>query len=146
MLKIDPFVFEHLVAEFLKQRGFDDVRWVNRDPNTSADIYAERRVDSIAKSKRYFVEAKRQKKRIGVGVIDGVHGAMIGERETGKCDWNAALIVSVIGFKEFKKYTRSQIEMMGIQLKDERDLDKWLREYQPNNGRLWLPDPPRRLP
>jgi hypothetical protein len=73
-----------------------------------------------------------------------VHGAMNLERA--KYGWNAALIVSALGFKKFRKSTRSQFEMMGEYLKDERDLHKWLQEYRLNNGRLWLPDPPNKLP
>jgi restriction endonuclease/sigma-70-like protein len=142
--KIDPLVFEHLVAEFLKQRGFKEVRLVGKDPNTSADIYAVQKENSIGISLRYFVEVKRDKNKIGVDVINEVHGAMNLERA--RFGWNAALIVSVVGFKEFRKITRRQLGMMGIHLKDERDLHKWLREYQLNNGRLWLPNPPRKLP
>lgn len=142
--KMDAFVFEHLVAEFLKQRGFEDVRLVSRDRNSSADIYAVERVNSIGISRKYFVEVKRHRKRIGIEVINGVLGAMDFERA--KYGWNAALIFSVVGFKEFRKITRSEIEKMGVYLKDERDLRRWLQEYRPNNGRLWLPDPPRKLP
>jgi hypothetical protein len=142
--KMNPRVFEHLVAEFLKQRGFSDVRWVSRDSNTSADIYAVERANSIGISLRYFVEVKRHKNRIGVDVINEVHGAMNLERA--RYGWNAALIVSAVGFKEFRKSTRSQFEMMGVYLKDELDLHRWLQEYRLNNGRLWLPDPPRTLP
>jgi sigma-70-like protein/restriction endonuclease len=115
--KMDPLVFEHLVAEFLKQRGFKDVRWVSRDSRTSADIYAVERENSIGISLKYFVEVKRHKNRIGVDVVNQVYGAMDLERT--KYGWNAALIVSAVGFKEFKKCTKGQLEMMGIYLKDE---------------------------
>lgn len=142
--KINPLVFEHLVAEFLKQRGFIDVRWVSRDSNTSADIYAVERPNSIGIGLRYFVEVKRSKNRIGVNVINEAHGAM--DLERAKYGWNATLIVSVTGFKEFRKSTRRQFEMMGVFLRDEGDLQKWLKEYRLNNGRLWLPNPLRHLP
>ena len=143
--KMDAFVFEHLVAEFLKQRGFDDVRLVGRDQRTSADIYAVERVNSIGISGKYFVEVKRHRRRVGIEVINGVYGAM--DLERAKYGWNVALIVSVVGFKEFRKDTRINLEKMGVYLKDERDLRKWLQEYRPNNnGQLWLPDPPRKLP
>jgi len=142
--KVNPRVFEHLVAEFLKQRGFSDVRWVSWDSHTSADIFAVERANAVGISLRYFVEVKRHRNRIGVDVVNEVHGAM--DLERAKYGWNAALIVSAAGFKEFRKSTRSQFEMMGVYLKGERDLHQWLQEYRLNKGRLWLPDPLRKLP
>lgn len=142
--KIDPLVFEHLIAEFLKQRGFIDVRWVSRDRDTSADIYAVERANSVGMSLRYYVEVKRHKYKIGVSVINEVLGAMYSERP--RYGWHAALIVSVVGFKQFRKFTGRQFEMLGVSLADEHDLHKWLQEYRLDNGRLWLPNPPRTLP
>ena len=143
--KIDPFVFEHLVAEFLMQRGFTNVRLVGRDSSTSADIYAVSRNNSIGLRTTYFVEVKGGTKRVGVEVVDRVYGAMCRERQ--RYVWDSALIVSVVGFKDFRKYTRRHLELMGIHLKGERDILMWLKEYQPNTGgRLWLPDPLRHLP
>ena len=137
--KMDPLVFEHLVAEFLAQMGFQEVRLVGKEWETSADIYAVEKVNRIGVSIRYFVEVKRHKNKIGIDVIDRVYGAVIGEKT--KYGWNAAMIVSVVGFKDIKKYTKRDIEMMGIYLKDRDDLRKWLQDYQPNKGGLWLPDP-----
>jgi cold shock CspA family protein len=137
--RIDPHVFEHLVAEFLAGRGFGDVRLVGTNPKTAADIYAARVDDLIGIEHRYFIEVKRWKDKVGVEVIDRVHGAFIGERA--RIGWHAAIIVSVSGFKEIEKYTPYELRMMGIELKDRGDLLRWLKDYRQREDGLWLPDP-----
>ncbi len=104
LIKLQPAVFEHLVAEFFASWGFEDVRLVGRNSKTSADIFAARRIHPLEINVRFFVEVKRWKHKIGVEVIDRVYGAMISERP--HIGWNAALIVSLVGFKDFRKYDR----------------------------------------
>lgn len=143
--KMDALVFEHLVAEFLKQRGFTDVRLVGKDFNTSADIYAVERPNSLGISTKYFVEVKRHKKKVGIGVINTVFGAMGLEKP--RHGWGQGLIISVVGFRKLRNYSRNQLILMGIHLKDESDLQTWLKEYRPaNGGLLHLPNPLRKLP
>jgi Restriction endonuclease len=137
--KIDPHVFEHLVAEFLASRGFRDVRLVGTNSQTAADIYAAQVNDSIGIEHRYFIEVKRWKDKVGVEVIDRVHGALLAERA--RFGWHAAIIVSASGFKAFEKYTLYQLRMMGIELKDRGDLLQWLKDYKQRADGLWLPDP-----
>ena len=137
--RIDPHVFEHLVAEFLAGRGFGDVRLVGTNPKTAADIYAAQVDDSIGIEHRYFIEVKRWKDKVGVEVIDRVHGAFIGERA--RIGWHAAIIVSVSGFKEIEKYTPYELRMMGIELKDRGDLLRWRKDYRQREDGLWLPNP-----
>lgn len=140
LTKIHWKVFEHLVAEFLAQRGFSDVRLVGTNPKTGADIYAVLKVSQIGIEHRYFIEVKRWKDKVGVEVIDRVYGAFLAERE--RMGWHAAIIVSAVGFKEMKKYSPYQLKMMGIELKDKDDLLRWLREYEQRGDGLWLPKPP----
>ncbi len=116
LLEIEPRVFEHLVAEFLACHGFSDVAVVGSDPETSADIFAIARVGDLGHRVRYFIEVKRWKHRVGVEVIDRVLGAMIGERE--KFGWHAAMIVSVVGFKRMRKYSRTDLDLRGVSLHD----------------------------
>lgn len=52
--KLPGTVFEQLVAEFLKQRGFEDVKWVGRDVSTSADVFAAHRIEAVDCPVRYF--------------------------------------------------------------------------------------------
>lgn len=134
--KLKADVFEHLVAELLASRGFHDVRLVGRNQKTSADILAGKYVDDIGEH-RYFVEVKRWKDRIGVDVIDRVYGAMLSERHD--FGWSAAMVVSIVGFKKFRKYTVEDIRNLGIFLKDRNDLLKWLVEYKENKNGLWVP-------
>ena len=135
--KIPPDVFECLVAEFLASRGFDEVKLVGRDPHTSADILAIRRDEAAGARVRYFVEVKRVSERIGVGVIDRVMGAIVQERP--KWGWHLGMLVSTAGFSEFRKYTRRELELRGIILKDKDDVLGWLRDYKPSDKGLWLP-------
>src|SRR5689334_19823556 len=72
-------VFEHLVAEFLAAKGFEDVRLVGRDSRTSADIYAAHTRDPLGTRIRFFVEVKRTREAVGIEVINSVLGAMLSE-------------------------------------------------------------------
>ena len=49
--------------------------------------------------------------RKGIEVINEVLGAYIGERE--RFGWNAALIVTVGGFKDFEKWSREELKFKG---------------------------------
>jgi HJR/Mrr/RecB family endonuclease len=135
--KIRPDVFEHLVGEFLLQRGFDKVKLVGREAHTSADILAIQKVHAIDSEIRYFVEVKRWKDKVGIQVVNEVYGSMILERPD--FGWNAAMIVSLAGFTEQKKTNSLMLSRLNVILKQKEDLLRWLREYQPKEGGLWLP-------
>jgi hypothetical protein len=88
---------------------------------------------------KFFVEVKRWKDSIGIEVINSVLGAFLGEKE--KHGWNAAMIVTVGGFCEFDKWSREELEMKGLFLKDRQDLLRYLDGYEQSAGGLWLPAP-----
>lgn len=134
--KLRPDVFEQLVGELLASRGFTEVELVGRKQDTSADLLATKYIDDIGEH-RYFVEVKRWKDSIGVEVIDRVHGAVTGERS--RHGWTAAIIVSIAGFKKFRKYSLSDVANLGIYLKGREDLINWLEEYNQSPNGLWLP-------
>jgi hypothetical protein len=138
LLKIHPILFEHLFAEFLAARGFDDVRLVGRNSKTSADIFAAKFVPADIPIK-VFVEVKRWKDTIGIGVINQVLGAFLGERE--RFGWNAAIIVTVGGFADFEKWSREELELKGLFLKNRDDLLRYLDGYKQHANGLWLPNP-----
>lgn len=139
LLKINPQLFEHLFAEFLAAQGFDDVRLVGRNRNTSADIYAAKRFVGPDIPIRLFVEVKRWTGKIGIEVINQVLGAYMGERE--RFGWNAAIIVTVGGFREFGKWSREELAFKGLHLKDRDDLFRYLDGYKQHDNGLWLPNP-----
>jgi len=130
-------VFEHLVAEFLAQRGFEQVQLVGREAQTSADIFAVKHIHAINLPVRVFVEVKRWREKVGIGVINQVHGAMLMEQP--KFGWNAALIVSHAGFADLRKESAHAVIGKTIHLRDREDLLRWLGDYQPNDAGLWLP-------
>jgi hypothetical protein len=134
--KLRSDVVERVVAELLASRGFHDVRWVGRNPRTSADIIAAQYLHA-GRKRVYFVEVKRWKERVGVQVIDHVYGAMLAERP--RMGWHAAMVVSLYGFKSFRKYSREDLLHMGVNLKGRDDLVHWLKEYRPSPNGLWLP-------
>lgn len=139
--KLPGDVFEHLVAEFLAQRGYKNVAVVGRDPFTAADIFAMQTIDEDGTTVRVFVEVKRWKARVGAEVVDRVYGAMLAERaERG---WHLGMIVSLAGFKTMRKYTESVLRMKGIELRGNDHVNKWLAEYRFNEKGLWLPNPYR---
>jgi len=132
-------VFEHLVAEFFASWDYEDVRLVGRSGKTAADVFAMQKVQPDGTEVRVFVETKRWKDRVGVEVIDRVYGAFLGEKTT--FGWHMAMVVTLSGFTEMKKYTPDQLRMMGISLKDGDDIRQWLKDYRFNESGLWLPDP-----
>ena len=137
-------VFEHLVAELLVSSGFHDVRLVGRNATSAADIFAAYKIGPLASSIRYFIEVKRWRDRVGVEIVDRVYGAMLAERALH--GWHAALIVSVVGFADFKKYSRPTLRNMGVELKDRSDIEGWLADYKPDRNGLLLPFPKKDLP
>jgi hypothetical protein len=137
-------VFEHLVAEFFRARGYDDVRLVGRDPTTSADIYASHTMDPLGTRLRFFVEVKRTGRAVGIEVINEVLGAMLSERPTH--GWHAAIVVSTGGFKSLRKFSDHELSYRGLELKDSNDLLRWLHDYRPNKNGLWLAHPLREVP
>lgn len=137
--KINPRVFEHLVAEFLAARGFADVRLVGRNPRTSADIFAADFLRAAEVPIKIFVEVKRWRETIGIEVIHQVLGAFLGEKE--RFGWSAAMIVTVGGFKDFQKWSREELALKGLYLKDRDDLFRYLKGYKQNASGLWLPNP-----
>jgi transcriptional regulator with XRE-family HTH domain len=138
-------VFEHLIAEFFASWGFPDVRLVGRDPLTSADIFAVGRPDPTGVSFRYFVEVRRRERRIDVNVIDRVYGALVQERP--RYGWHVAMIVSSVNFTAFRKkgYSREELALKGVELRNQEAVKVWLEEYEPNANGLWLPRPLRHL-
>jgi predicted DNA-binding protein YlxM (UPF0122 family) len=135
--KLQPNVFEHLVGELLRQREFDEVQLVGQDAKTSADIIAVKKLHKIDTEVRYFVEVKRWKDRVGIGVINNVYGAMLMEKPD--YGWNAAMIVSLVGTTKTRKITSEKLARLNISLKQKDDLLRWLKEYEPKGGGLWLP-------
>jgi len=134
---LPPEIFEELIAELLCQRGFSDVKHVGRDIATSADIYAAYNIDAIGEQVKYFVEVKRWKDKVGIQVINQVYGAMLIEQPD--FGWTAAMLVSLSGYKEFKKIDRHMLDKRNVILKDRNDISLWIDEYIPNKDGLWLP-------
>ena len=135
--KVAPEVFEHLVGELLASQGFSEVKLVGRNPYTAADILVAHHVGSLGITHRYFVEVKHSRNRVGVQVIDRVYGAMLSERQS--WGWHAALIVSLVGFADFRKVTREELALRGVELRERSHLLDWLQSYRPNKNGLWLP-------
>lgn len=140
LLSIDCYVMEHLVAELLAGNGFSDVRRVGANARTSADVFAGLYHHETGVEIRFFVEVKQVKGKIGVDVIDRVAGAILNERPT--FGWTAAMIVSVHGFKNFTKYSPSNLKAMQIHLRDKEDLTKWLVNYKHTESGLLVPENP----
>jgi hypothetical protein len=142
--KIPPQVFEHLIAEFYASWGFEDVRLVGTDPHTAADVFALSKKDPSGVSVRHFIEVKRWKDRVGVEVVNGVHGAFLRERI--KHGWHLGMVVSLGGFKDFKSTSQMELKRLGIELRNGNQVLEWLKEYEPNHEGLWLPNPLRTMP
>ena len=51
------------------------------------------------------------------------------------------MIVTTANFKTMEKYTPLQLSMIGIELLDGEDVNRWFQDYQFNQKGLWLPNP-----
>ena len=51
------------------------------------------------------------------------------------------MVVSISGFRDFKKNTDRDLTLLGVNLKGKADLDKWLADYVPSENGLWVPSP-----
>jgi len=130
-------VFEELVAEFMASWGdFTDVRLVGRDSSTQADIMAFHWAEPAGVRLKYFVEVKRTKDCVGIEVINQVHGAFALEQP--RHGWTLAMIVSLGGFKDMKRFSRSELELRNLHLKGREDVLRWLNSYQLAPDGLWL--------
>lgn len=139
LARIQPALLEHLIAEFLASWGFSDVRLVGRNRQTSADIFAMHFNESLKIPQTYFIEVKRWKERVGIEVIQQVWGAMMLEKQ--RFGWHSAIIVTLSVYKDLQKWSREQVEMMGVYLRDRDDLIRWLTGYKQSPSGLWLPNP-----
>jgi Restriction endonuclease len=135
--RLDPLVFEQLVAELLLTNGWSEVRLVGKNPSTSADIFAGYCPGPAGIHLRCFVEVKRWKSRIGVEVFNQVMGAMMSERD--RWGWHLAMIVALGGASETRKFTLDEWRLKGIEVREKSDLLRWLQNYTPSSNGLWLP-------
>lgn len=135
---VSPSVFEHLIGELLAGSGWSDVRLVGRNSQTQADIFAMHYLPPSSEVPiRLFVEAKRWKDRIGVEVINQVLGAMFSERD--RLGWHAAMIVTIAGVKNTRRFDQDDYRKKGIEVRDKNDVFRWLKEYKCSPDGLWVP-------
>jgi len=139
ILKIPPYVFEHLVAEFFARWQYADVRTVGRDPSTGADIHALLRESKAGIEQRIFIEVKRIVAPVEIDVIRALHGAISLERV--KYGWNLGMLVTTSQFREYRIMKDVAFEHFGVFLKSEADLRHWLNDYIPHPSGLHLPNP-----
>ncbi len=128
-------IYEQLIGEFFASWGYY-VSFVGSDSSTGADIIAIKPPDPSGISHKYFIEVKRWKDRVGVEVVDRVIGAIFSERPNQ--GFHAGVIVASSGFKDFKKYTPEQLQLMGVELRDNNHVKDWLNDYRPSENGLWI--------
>jgi len=73
-----------------------------------------------------------------------VLGACLSERP--QFGWHAALIVSVGTFTRTRKFSRTELSLRGVELRDRGDLMDWLQAYELKGNGLWLPAPATHMP
>jgi hypothetical protein len=136
LLRIQPEVFESLVAEFFASEGYE-VHLAGRNSRTGADVVALRKHDPFSVEIRYMIEVKRWRKKVGIQEIRKVAGVLALEKH--KYGWQLALLVSAAGFKNLQSTNLQGLSMLGIELRGKEDLLKALRSYKPRmDGGLWL--------
>ena len=110
---------------------------VGRRADTGADIFALEKSPLSGVSLRYFVETKLWSGKVGVEVVDRVSGAIFNERH--RWGWHLGLIIAPAGWTNMLKFTREELERLGIEFRDNKDVQSWLESYQPAPSGLWLP-------
>ena len=137
MARLNPYVFEELIAEFYAAKGLTTFS-LGRDPSSGADIMALSK-DIFGDEFRYLIEVKRHKDRIGIEEIHRILGVMKLEKPIH--GWDVAVLWSASGFCDFRKTTPSDLRKFGLQLKDADNIEECLRDYRPSTqGGLWLPN------
>jgi len=135
--RLDPHVFEQLIAEFFASWGYD-VKLLGRDPMTGADIMALKSESPPGVEIRYLIEVKRHRDRIGIQEIHRILGVLSLEKPLH--GWDVAFLFSASGFKDFRKASAEDLRRFGLVLKDDTDIADYLRSYTPRtDGGLWLP-------
>jgi hypothetical protein len=137
IMRLDAYVFEQLVAEFFASWGYS-VQLLGRDPRSGADIMALSAEEPLGIERRYLIEVKRHRNRIGIEEIRRTLGVFALEKE--RYGWDIAFLVSASGFRDFRMASVSDLRHHGLVLKDGLDIKKWLGAYKPRtDGGLWLP-------
>ena len=52
---------------------------------------------------------------------------------------------SAVGFKKIRNYSKTELDLRGVWLKDRDALLRWIADYRPNDQGLWLPSPMRKI-
>lgn len=120
--EMPPRLFEEVVAELLRRRGYDvTLTPITRDGGK--DMYAARR-DDIG-SFIYVVECKRYHplRPVGVGLVRALHGVAQHERV------NAAMMVTTSVYSNPARSFARTIHYQ-MQLRDYFDLRRWLANYR----------------
>jgi hypothetical protein len=127
MHDMEPRKFEELVAAIFRAKGYDVVL-TPRTRDGGFDMRAFHRNDvgfflTLIECKRYLPE-----KRVSVGVVRGLYGVTEHEKAT------SGLIVTTSSFTKDAKSFQDQNKHR-IQLADQTDLQKWLRDHTKENRR-----------
>lgn len=74
LIKMDPFQFEYLVGDLLKEIGYDDIEVTKRSGDKGIDIYANLTLNGIT-SVKTIVQVKRKSGNISNDVISQIRGS-----------------------------------------------------------------------
>ena len=129
--RLDPILFEHLIAELFAGNGFKDVKWVGRNTSTSADIFMTTDTHRHLGPVTVYVEVKREKEKIGISVINETFGAVALESpRPGLANGvTFSMVVSVSGFANFSKISQQELQARHMYLKGPEDIKDLLSNY-----------------
>jgi len=124
--------FERIIAEIFASRGFY-IDFTARIRNKSADLLAIR-IDDVGVTHRYLIECKRfsRSRPVGLDIVNAVLGA------SRRANADHAFLVTSSRFTQDVLSMRDTLRELRLHLRDGDDVSKWLSEYTPCDGGLWI--------
>lgn len=120
---IDDRQFEILVADIFDHNGFE-VELTQATRDGGKDIIAKK-VDDLGVESEYLIECKKYapENKVGIAAIQRLHGVVNARRS------NAGIVVTTSTFSKDAKKWASELNMT-LQLKDCRDIARWIRNLR----------------
>jgi restriction system protein len=119
--QVDPYAFEHLIAELQMRLGYEDVEVTRKSGDGGVDIYAVYR-DPTGRKLQFLTQCKRYRedRRIGPGEVQTLYGIVEMQRATG-----GMLVTSSYFTSGARKLEREHANRLSLH--DKQAVYQWIR-------------------
>lgn len=122
--------FEKICSEIFRSFGFE-TQHIGKEWGMSADLLVLNKSRGES-NQQYIVECKRYQKdrRVGIDIVNGVLGSKVRKNA------DAAFLVTTSSFTSTVEKERSNLETLGLFLRDGQQLIEWLEYHYSANPKL----------